>query len=274
MELVQNRLIPVSKQRYKNKEKEFKNKLLKHLEQKYINKIKIIKNGSNNFNKQQKGIYKLSISQKKLVKQIDKPLIREMINDSIRSHNTDIIADIFQKNIKLSEILRLISEYKSIHPEKNIPTLFHIIACRSMDFSEKSPRSRGNKLIRTNSFSLDYIKINFNFCEKLEKKMSELLLDEEFKTIPISKAKKTILLYKYILGICKLNITALKQNFTIPMRNFNFLNIILETPINEIQESIIPYLDNKLAEISLFKTNSSSVSGATAMKKVINNCNK
>ena len=163
----------------------------------------------------------------------------------------------------------LISNYKKTHPE--IPTLFHVNVCRRYidKNNEISPRSRGDKLIRIKSFSLDYIKMNFNFCEKLEKKLNQLELNESFKQLKITRRSKKIFLYIYILKICELNITRLKKNYTIPMRNFNFLNFILETPIDDINNSINNYFNIQRngpgLEFGLFKNNSN-----TKIKKQMN----
>ena len=202
------------------------------------------------------------------IKKNNKVLLQKIINNSMKSHNTKILPKegIYDKLIRLSEILRLISEYKKHNPEKEIPTLFHIIVCRSFNDGESTPRSRGNKLIRRQSFSLEYIITKFNFCKKLEIKMNMLISnnDEEYKKFRkkyikrnIEGKDKYIYLYKYILQICKLNIKRLNKNYSIRMRNFNFLNTILETPINEIEQSITPYLDMRNeVELDLFETNS------------------
>jgi len=141
--------------------------------------------------------------------------------------------------MKLSEILKIISKFKTENPDT--PTLYHVNACRNMALPKFSRTSNekytGNKLTRQSSFSLDYIRINFNFLKKLHEKMRILERNEEFKKI--KKGKKS--LYSQILDLYKEFKLLLKDICTAPMWQYNFFNIILESPINDIPTLIEDY---------------------------------
>jgi len=155
----------------------------------------------------------------------------------MKSHNSEIISanKIFGKTMKLSNILQIISKFKTDNPEKNIPTLFLVNACRSMGTSSEmsSEIHSGKKLTRRQSFSLEYIKTNFNFFKKLDKKMEELSKDTKFM--------EKIDLYSKILLFYERFKLSLQSEYTVPIWQYNFFNTILETPINNIEASIAEF---------------------------------
>ena len=88
----------------------------------------------------------------------------------------------------------------------------------------------GNKLTRRQSFSLEYIKTNFNFFKKLDKKMDELSKDTKFM--------EKIDLYSKILLFYQRFKLSLQSECTVPIWQYNFFNTILESPVNNIETSI------------------------------------
>jgi hypothetical protein len=187
-------------------------------------------------------IFFLSASQKQAIKEGDTNMLKKINADIMKSHNSEIIEanKIYDKRVRLSNILEIISKFKSNNPNKNIPTLFHIYACRNMlasDLKENSEIYSGKKLTRRQSFSLEYIKTNFNFLKKLDKKIEELSKDKNFMEIKIGEKE----LYSKILNFYKDFKKLLETKCTVPIWQYNFFNTILETPVNNIEASIAEF---------------------------------
>jgi ankyrin repeat protein len=120
---------------------------------------------------------KLTTSEKEAIKNGNTNILNGIRDNMMHSHNNRFLKknEIYGQKFRLSYILKIISEFKTRN-NKNIPTLFHVYACRNIDNhnSSLSEIHSGSRLTRSKSFSLDYIKTNFNFLKKIDKKIDEL----------------------------------------------------------------------------------------------------
>jgi hypothetical protein len=171
-------------------------------------------------------------------KRVDKKMNhREMIEmvkyESMIDHNNNIIPidQLYKKNWFLSDILKIISSYKKIHPE--IPSTYILMTCRSyipyipgITANNSSPRGTVPELMRHNSFN-DTFKIIFsNFCNRIEAKIfSDITTSDE------------------ILELIEKNFDYLCKNNSIYKTNFNFLYNYLTNNFTDIQYMMTKYFD-------------------------------
>jgi hypothetical protein len=108
--------------------------------------------------------------------------------------------------------------------------------------SDVSEINSDNRLTSNKSFSLVCIKTNSNFLKKIDKKMNKLKKDKKF--MEKQTASKILSLYE------KFKISLETYNYKVPMWQYNFFNIILKTPNNNI-ENVISKLNKNFVTLPL-----------------------
>jgi len=149
--------------------------------------------------------------------------------EATESHNPDIIPvnKLYNKIFHLSDLLRIISEFKESKPYPIIPSTFILISCRDIVENNIPPCPL---LTRHNSNSMDYRHLFFNFVTNVKKRLINYLreISDIRRAMSVDEElRKEFVLRIKIYALIKKNLKKIKSNYRIDKLKFELLSMFL-----------------------------------------------